>query len=404
MDINQLIDQIHLQHLEGLNDNVKSALFTDDHDALFELGTTLMQFGIVQEGKLVFERLFELYPDEPEVLSFYIESLIDTNDMDQALMILHGLPKTIERLMLEADIFQQQDMPEVAIEKVKEAYELSSEDPVLSFALAELYYFDGQYLPAVRNYETLLNSGIDEINNVNLNLRIADSLLQTGDYDQAVVYYEKIDEKDYTSDDFFKKAISYQKSGLMDRAISTLQSLLDKDPDFMQAYLLLVELLESERKYEDAILVGQQGIRLNEFYKELLADTGRIMIKMHNEKGADYLIQVLTIDPSYTEAGLVLADYYRKEELYEEMVQLFTVIDEDDIDPEILWHLAYSYQQLEKDKEAKHFYKEAYNSLNENVSFLKDYYYYSREIADQMRSEQLYKIIISLDPEFDDIY
>ncbi|MDJ1153656.1 tetratricopeptide repeat protein [Macrococcus caseolyticus] len=404
MDINQLIDQIHLQHLEGLNDNVKSALFTEDHDALFELGTTLMQFGIVQEGKLVFERLFELYPDEPEVLSFYIESLIDTNDMDQALMTLHGLPKTIERLMLEADIFQQQDMPEVAIEKVKEAYELSSEDPVLSFALAELYYFDGQYLPAVRNYETLLNSGIDEINNVNLNLRIADSLLQTGDYDQAVVYYEKIDEKDYTSDDFFKKAISYQKSGLMDRAISTLQSLLDKDPDFMQAYLLLVELLESERKYEDAILVGQQGIRLNEFYKELLADTGRIMIKMHNEKGADYLIQALTIDPSYTEAGLVLADYYRKEELYEEMVQLFTVIDEDDIDPEILWHLAYSYQQLEKDKEAQHFYKEAYNSLNENVSFLKDYYYYSREIADQMRSEQLYKIIISLDPEFDDIY
>jgi len=86
------------------------------------------------------------------------------------------------------------------------------------------------------------------------------------------------------------------------------------------------------------------------------------------------------------------------------MVQLFTFIDEEDIDPEILWHLAYSYQQLEKDKEAKHFYKEAYNSLNENVSFLKDYYYYSREIADQMRSEQLYKIIISLDPEFDDIY
>lgn len=36
------------------------------------------------------------------------------------------------------------------------------------------------------------------------------------------------------------------------------------------------------------------------------------MIKMHNDKGADYLIQALTIDPSYTEAGLLLADYYRK--------------------------------------------------------------------------------------------
>ncbi|UBH21356.1 tetratricopeptide repeat protein [Macrococcus armenti] len=404
MDINQLIDQIHLQHLEGLSENVKGALFTDDHDALYELGATLMQFGIVQEGKLVFERLFELYPEEPEVLSFYIESLIDTNEMDKALMILHGLPKTVERLLLEADIYQQQDMPEVAIDKVKEAYELSSEDPVLSFALAELYYFDGQYLPAVRNYETLINSGIDEINNIMLHLRIADSLLQTGDYEQAVMYYEKVDEKDYTSDDFFKKAISYQKADFIERAIQTLQTLLDKDPDYMQAYLLLVQLLESERKYEDAIIAGQKGIRLNEFYKELLADTGRIMIKMHNEKGTEYLIQALTIDPSYTEAGLVLADYYRKEEMYEEMIQLFTVVDEEDIDPEILWHLAYSYQQLEKDKEAKHFYKEAYNSLNENISFLKDYYYYSREIADNERSAQLLKIIVALEPDFDGNY
>lgn len=67
-----------------------------------------------------------------------------------------------------------------------------------------------------------------------------------------------------------------------------------------------------------------------------------------------------------------------------------------------IWLIAIN--NLEKDKEAKHFYKEAYNSLHENVSFLKDYYYYSREIADHSRSEQLYKIIISLEPEFDDAY
>ncbi|MGK0554546.1 tetratricopeptide repeat protein [Macrococcus capreoli] len=401
MDIYQLIDQIHLQNLEQLDESVDCALFTEDHDALFQLGDTLLQFGLNPQGLKVFTRLFELYPDEPDVMAYYIECLIDDNQHDKAIEVLHKTPVSVERLMLEADIYQQQDMLEVAIEKVKQAYTLSSEDPIISFALAELYYFDGQYLPAARNYEYLINNGIDRVNNVNIQSRIADCVLQSGDYEEAVEQYEKIDDKDLLSDDYFKMAISYQKADRIERSIQTLQTLLDKDPDYMQAYLLLVNLLESERKYHDAILVGQKGLSLNEFYKELLVDTGRIMIKMHNEKGVDYLIQALTIDPSYVEAGLLLADYYREEEAYEELVKLFTYIDEEDLDPTVMWHLAYSYQQLEKDKEAKHFYAESYNVLKDNVVFLTDYYHYAREIADIKLAEQLYTLIHHLDPNAD---
>lgn len=401
MDIYQIIDQIHLQNLDNLEESIDSALFTDDHDALFQLGDTLLQYGLNPQGLKVFSRLFELYPDEPDVMAYYIECLIDDNQHDKAIEVLHNTPLTIERLMLEADIYQQQDMLEVAIEKVKQAYTMSSEDPIISFALAELYYFDGQYLPAARSYEYLINNGIDRVNNVDIQSRIADCVLQSGDYEEAVEYYEKIDDKDMTSDDYFKMAISYQKADRVERSIQTLQSLLDKDPDYMQAYLLLVNLLESERKYNDAIIVGQKGLSLNEFYKELLVDTGRIMIKMHNEKGAEYLIQALTIDPSYVEASLLLADYYREEEAYEDLVKLFTYIDEEDLDPTVMWHLAYSYQQLEKDTEAKHFYAESYNVLKDNVLFLTDYYNYAREIADVKLAEQLYALILQIDPNAD---
>ncbi|MCE4957066.1 tetratricopeptide repeat protein [Macrococcoides caseolyticum] len=401
MDIYQLIDQIHLQNLEQLDESVESALFTEDHEALFQLGDTLLQYGLNPQGLKVFTRLFELYPDEPDVLAYYIECLIDDNQHDKAIEVLHHTPVSVERLMLEADIYQQQDMLEVAIEKVKQAYTLSSEDPIISFALAELYYFDGQYLPAARSYEYLINNGIDRVNNVFIQSRIADCVLQSGDYEEAVEHFEKIDEKELLSDDYFKMAISYQKADRIERSIQTLQTLLDKDPDYMQAYLLLVNLLESERKYNDAILVGQKGIRLNEFYKELLVDTGRIMIKMRNEKGVDYLIQALTIDPSYVEASLLLADYYREEEDFEALVQLFAYIDEEDIDPTVMWHLAYSYQQLEKDKEAKHFYSESYNVLKDNVAFLLDYYHYAREIADVQLAEHLYVLIHQIDPNVD---
>lgn len=401
MDIYQIIDQIHLQNLDKLDESIDGALFTDDHDALFQLGDTLLQYGLNPQGLKVFSRLFELYPDEPDVMAYYIECLIDDNQHDKAIEILHNTPLTVERLMLEADIYQQQDMLEVAIEKVKQAYAISSEDPIISFALAELYYFDGQYLPAARSYEYLINNGIDRVNNVNIQSRLADCVLQSGDYEEAVEHYEKIEDKDMLSDDYFKMSISYQKADRIERSIQTLQTLLDKDPDYMQAYLLLVNLLESERKYNDAIIVGQKGLSLNEFYKELLVDTGRIMIKMHNEKGVEYLIQALTIDPSYVEASLLLADYYREEEAYEDLVKLFAYIDEEDLDPTVMWHLAFSYQQLEKDTEAKHFYAESYNVLKDNTQFLTDYYNYAREIADVKLAEQLYALILQIDPNAD---
>lgn len=400
MDIYQLIDNIHLQKLEQLDERVKDTLFTDDHEGLFQLGETLFQFGLVDNALKVFERLFELYPEDADVFAYYIEALVDNNEIDKALTILHQMPKSVSRLMLEADIYQQQGMTEVAIDKVIEARHLSQDDPILTYALSELYYFDGDYLKAAKHYEMLLNDGIDEINNVHIQLRLADSMLQAGDYDDANELYQTIDEKIFTSDDYFKKAISYQKTDQVKSAIEILQQLNEKDPDYMQAYLLLVNLLESERRYEDAILIGQKGILLNEFYKELLVDTGRIMIKMHQEKGAEYLIQALTIDPSYVEASLLLTDYYIQEEDYDAMVQLFGVIDEDDMDPTIMWKLAYSYQQLERDKEAKHLYHEAFQQLNENLDFLKDYYLYTREIGEHQLNEMLYAKIKSIDSTY----
>ena len=42
--------------------------------------------------------------------------------------------------MLEADLYQQINMTEVAIDKLTEARELEPNDPIIHFALAELLY------------------------------------------------------------------------------------------------------------------------------------------------------------------------------------------------------------------------------------------------------------------------
>ena len=154
---------------------------------------------------------------------------------------------TTERLMLEADLYQQINMLEVAIDKIEEAIELEPNDPVLHFALAELMYFDGQYLRASAEYETVLETGEYLVNGVNLYARLADSALQSGNYDDAVKLYDEISEQDMTSEDYMKKALAYEKNDLLQEAVKIMGTLMDKDPDFMQGYFIFNNFTCSKR-------------------------------------------------------------------------------------------------------------------------------------------------------------
>ena len=78
------------------------------------------------------------------------------------------------------------------------------------FALAELLYFDGQYLRATREYEVVLDTGEYEINGINLFSRMADCALQSGNYSDAIQLFDEISEDEMISDDFFKK-LSHMK-------------------------------------------------------------------------------------------------------------------------------------------------------------------------------------------------
>lgn len=397
MDLYNLIDRIHLQHIENIDEDITRALESDDHEGLFELASTLYQFGLIPQGLKIFDELYRIYPEETELMVFYVEGLIDQNEIDKALVVLHNAPHSTEKLLIEADLYQQQHMIEVALQKLREAEQMT-DDIVVQFALAELLYFDGQYLEAAQRYHTILNQS-DTMNGINIYSRLADCMLQSGNYEESLSYFNTIDDELMTSDDYFKKAISFEKNDHLQDAIATLTTLLSKDPDYMQAYSLLVNLYEAERMNEEAVNIGKEGLRLNDYFKELLVDTARVMLKIKDKEAEHLLIKALKIDPEYTEAALMLTDYYRNEEQYEEIINLFTLINETDLDPVIKWALAISYQHLEKDKEAIHFYSEAFVDLSENIDFLNDYYNYLIEVG-QDKSDIETKLIL-LDPNFE---
>ncbi|MCH4326376.1 tetratricopeptide repeat protein [Staphylococcus haemolyticus] len=398
-DIYKLIDDINLQKLDNLDSRVNDALTSNNDDALFILGETLYNFGLTPQGLEVFRTLYHKYPDESELLIYFIEGLMSENQTDEALEYLSQVAISTEKLMLEADLYQQINMTEVAIDKLIEARELEPNDPIIHFALAEMLYFDGQYLRATREYEVVLDTGEYEVNGINLFARMADCALQSGNYSDAINLYDEINEDEMTSEDFFKKAIAYEKNDITPEAIKITKNLLSKDPDFIQGYFYLQSLYENEKNYPDAIETGKEGLRLNQFYKELMVSTGSLEIE-HGDanEGVELLKQALEVDNAYHEPLLILSDLFRNEEDYEAIIALLSYVDEDDLDPVFMWHLAHAFGQEERDKEAQHFFELAYPTMKTQSAFLSDYYYYLIEIGYKEKAKTILQQLIEMDP------
>lgn len=398
-DIYKLIDDINLQKLDNLDSRVNDALTSNNDDALFILGETLYNFGLTPQGLEVFRTLYHKYPDESELLIYFIEGLMTENQTDEALEYLSQVAISTEKLMLEADLYQQINMTEVAIDKLIEARELEPNDPIIHFALAEMLYFDGQYLRATREYEVVLDTGEYEVNGINLFARMADCALQSGNYSDAINLYDEINEDEMTSEDFFKKAIAYEKNDITHEAIKITKNLLSKDPDFIQGYFYLQSLYENEKNYPDAIETGKEGLRLNQFYKELMVSTGSLEIE-HGDanEGVELLKQALEVDNAYHEPLLILSDLFRNEEDYEAIIALLSYVDEDDLDPVFMWHLAHAFGQEERDKEAQHFFELAYPTMKTQSAFLNDYYYYLIEIGYNEKAKTILQQLIEIDP------
>ncbi|WP_415426186.1 tetratricopeptide repeat protein [Staphylococcus borealis] len=398
-DIYKLIDDINLHKLDHLDTRVNDALNSNNDDALFILGETLYNFGLTPQGLEVFRTLYHKYPDESELLIYFIEGLMSENQTDEALEYLSQVAISTEKLMLEADLYQQINMTEVAIDKLLEARELEPNDPIIHFALAELLYFDGQYLRATREYEVVLDTGEYEVNGINLFARMADCALQSGNYSDAINLYDEINEDEMTSEDFFKKAIAYEKNDITQEAIKITKNLLSKDPDFIQGYFYLQSLYENEKNYPDAIETGKEGLRLNQFYKELMVSTGSLEIE-HGDanEGVELLKQALEVDNAYHEPLLILSDLFRNEEDYEAIIALLSYVDEDDLDPVFMWHLAHAFGQEERDKEAQHFFELAYPTMKTQSAFLSDYYYYLIEIGNKEKAMALLQQLLEMDP------
>lgn len=130
-----------------------------------------------------------------------------------------------------------------------------------------------------------------------------------------------------------------------------------------------------------------------------MVSTGSLEIE-HGDanEGVELLKQALEVDNAYHEPLLILSDLFRNEEDYEAIIALLSYVDEDDLEPVFMWHLAHAFGQEERDKEAQHFFELAYPTMKTQSAFLSDYYYYLIEIGYKEKAKTILQQLIEMDP------
>lgn len=377
-----MIKYIEDQNLEkAAAEFEKVKRFSSDEEQ-FMLAQQLFHYGFLDEAKQLYELLLQSHPDESELKLLLVELLIEMNNEDEAYHYLSMIDETDpaypQALLIEADLYEMQGLYEVSEQKLLQAKELLDNEPVIDYALGELYMSQGRFLEATRSFKLLLDADHQEFSTIDIHGRMAEALSAGGAFEQSLPYYETSLANQMEINVLFGYALTCYQAGVYEKAIKAFNQLKEMDPDYHSLYLYLAKSYEHEEKIKEALEVVESGIALDEFNKELQLYAGKLSLKQGDEmKAEQYYRESLALDPEFTEAAIDLNKLLLHQENYEAVLEITTMFEKEGSgDPQFNWDAAVSLQHLEQYSLALKQYELAYNDLRYNRDFLVDYGYF----------------------------
>ena len=361
----------------------EEALKKDDPEILASLAEELQALGFLEEAKKVLEKLVTDFPQEDVFYLSLAEIAIENDDIDGAFSYLEKIEPDsenyLESLLVTADLYQVLGIPEVSEAKLLQAKTIAPEEPLITFALAELHFSANQLGEAINDYGQLQKQGIDEIANVSIDERIGSAYSMMGGFEEAIPFLERTLEKEHTSDRLFQLGFTYYQLHDHQKAINYLQELITLDPQYQSGYYYLADSLKEEELLEEALLSAEEGIKENPYQVELLHLASEIAYRLRDSKKAEeLLIQAIETGDKTDETLLTLSNLYLNEDQPDKAIEMISQMDEED-NPYAAWNLAQAYNELEDFDAARTYYKQAYEDLSHEPDFLKAYGIFLRE-------------------------
>jgi len=400
---NELIQAIQNGELQQINNLLESFLLSEQPDVQYEIADLLMQYGFLNEANRVYEHLQFLFPDEAQVAIDRASVLIELGEEDEALQLLMGIdseaPEYPQSLLLLADYYQMQGLYEVAELRITEALDLLPNEPLLQFAKAELLFETGRFTEAARIYEEL-HAKEKEIAGILLAARLAEVYRAGGGYETALDYYMEALEESVSPDLLFGSAYAAFQSEKYELATKQLEDLKELDPDYFSAYLLLAESYAMIEDNKRALKIIKEGIQRDEYEKSFYLFAGKMALKNGlPEEAENYLQQAIALDPEYMEAILILMSIYANQESYEEIIELYENLKNNEFDWSALYpFVADAYAKNEQYERAYEIYKVAYNDFKDEPSFLEKYCYFLIEEGKREEARLIANQLVALEP------
>ena len=409
----QMLDQLEAGKLKEAQNSFKLALINDDDDILFSLAEELYALGFLQQARTIYLKLLDCYPDEDELKTNLATIAIDEGHNDEALSYLAQIkpdsPAYVQSLLVAADLYQTEEEFEVTEEKLKEAYALAPDEPAVEFALGEFYFMVGQYSEAIQYYFQLIKNGYTDFAKVDVAGRLGICYAQSGQFKKALGYFNQVKPEYQTSDIRFQKGLTRLQLGDTEKAIKTLEDLINDDNQYASAYPELAKAYEKENKYQQALRVVQEGLSVDQYNEYLYSLAAEITSYLGDQKlMKKYLVKAHELAPENMTITLQYSNFLLHQHDDEANIKLLSpLVKEDETDPQLYWNLARSYQRTDQLELAGKYYEAALPAYSENPTFLKELINYYRETGetDKLMDElEHYLRLVPTDTEMQDLY
>ena len=392
-----MLSAIEAQDLVQAEQWFEKALLEDSDSILLDLAEYLESIGFFLQAKRIYNKLAPLYPQVNLNLAAIAS---EDGDLEEAFGYLEEIssndPWYVNALLIKADLYQMEGLPDVAREKLVEASQLS-EDPIITFGLAEIDFELGNFSQAIKEYASLDNRLIYEQTGISTYQRIGVSYASLGKFEAAIEFLQKAIEIEYDESTVFELAVilydqeDYQKANLYFKQLDTLS------PDYEGYEYIYALSLHADNQAEAALLMAQQGLNKNPFDSQLALLASQVSYELHdNEKAESYLLDAWDNADDLEELALRLTNLYLEQERYEDILAL----EDQDWDNVLTrWNIARSYQALEDIEKAQELYGELHRDLRDNPEFLEEYIYLLRECGELERAKQEAQHYLSLVPD-----
>ena len=400
-EVEQLIQKGDLEEINLFLDKFTQST---DFDLLYEAADVFAAYGYMEEADRIFQTLLFHLPDEAQLKIDRAGTLIELGEEDEALLLLTDVKSDeeeyVQALIALADYYHMTGMAEAALSKIKEAYALVPEEPVIRFAYAELLLDSGRYGEAARFYLELKDEAA-EIGDVSITSRLAETYSAGAAYEEAIPYYEELLEEKVLPDILFGAAFAYYQSGVAERSIALLEDLINMDPDYFSAYMLAGQAKLLAGDDEAAYNTFLDGIGRDEYDKELQLSAGKAALKLGRIQDAEtHLKEALVLDPEYIDALIVLASLYNDKEHDEELLELLAYSETEKNEISLLKAFqAYAYERTEQYADAYKSYREAYSGMKEDHEFLAKYAGFLVEEGKRSEAVGVVKQLVTLFPD-----